>query len=292
MEYISYFWNSIISVINTFSLADVIDIILVFYLVYKGINVVKETRAEQLVKGIILLSLAFFFVNIFGLKTIGFLLENIFQIGIIAIIVMFQPELRRALEKVGRTKVSKLTVFGGNTDDNVKKALILKNIISIVVNSVDSMSKSKTGALIVFERQTKLGEQISTGVCLNAKISKELVENIFFHNSPLHDGAIIIRDNLILAAACFLPKPQNEEFIDRKFGARHRAAIGMSENSDAIVIIVSEEKGTVSVSDYGQIFQKSSKEELLSFLTKKLISDNFKSVNNKKSSKFWRLKNK
>lgn len=286
---INTLFNSFVSVIKTFGIKDILDIALVSYLVYKGVKLVRETRAEQLVKGIILLILSFFIVNLFGLKTMSYVMENLFQIGIFAIIVVFQPELRRALEKFGRAKVSTLNVFTSSPDEMEKQINTLENSVKIIVKSIECLSSKKTGALIVFERRTRLGEQIETGVEINAKPSIELIHNIFFHNSPLHDGAMIIRDGQILAAACFLPKPQSEEFIDRQLGARHRAAIGMSENSDAIIVIVSEETGSISLAENGRLKRHLSLSQLNLILTKKIIPERHEE-NKEKKSKFWRFK--
>lgn len=275
MGSLDIFFSQIYSVIRTFSISDIIDILLIAYITFKGIQLVRETRAGQLVKGILLLG-AFYFIAVIsippvwnGLKTTSFLLKNIFQIGVIALIVLFQPEIRRALEKFGRTNVAKLGVFGA--ENHEKNAVVWENAIKRICEAVDNLSKTKTGALIVIERRTKLGEQIDTGVYLNAEISVELLLNIFFVNTPLHDGAVIVRDGRVLAAACFLPKPQKEEFIATNFGSRHRAAIGISEVSDAITIVVSEETGTVSVTEEGQMIRNFTRDSLGAYLSAKLI---------------------
>lgn len=276
MGALDIFFSQIYSVIRTFSISDVIDILLIAYITYKGIQLIRETRAGQLVKGILLLgifyALAVLSIPPFwnGLKTTSFLLRNIFQIGIIALVVLFQPEIRRALEKFGRTKVTtKLGVFG--TESHEKGAVIWENAIAKICEAAETLSKTRTGALMVIERNTRLGEQIDTGVFLNAEISVELLLNIFFVNTPLHDGAVIVRDGRVLAAACFLPKPQKEEFIATNFGSRHRAAIGISEVSDAITIVVSEETGTISITEDGQMFRNFTRSSLSGYLTDKLI---------------------
>ena len=197
--------------------------------------------------------------------------------------VLFQPELRRALERVGRTKVSgrRLSnLFSGKSEEeqNIRR---WEKAINTIASAAESLSKTKTGALIVFERQSKLGEQIATGVEINADISEELIGNIFFKNSPLHDGAMIIRDARILAASCFLPKPEKEELIARELGSRHRAAIGMSENSDAVILVVSEETGAISVAENGEIIRHLTKEQLVDYLTSRIIPE--QPVEHKKS---------
>jgi diadenylate cyclase len=287
MSELQSFFIDLAGTVKSFGILDFIDIALIAYLIYKTINLVKETRAEQLVKGILLLAFSYFIANIFELKTMSFLLKNIFQIGVIALIVLFQPELRRVLEKVGRTKVADLNVF--STDNPEKQIATWKRVIEILCNGIADLSASKTGALIVIERKTKLGEQIDTGVIINATVSEELLGNIFFVNSPLHDGALIVRDGRLLAAACFLPKPQKENLIASHLGSRHRAAIGISEISDAITIVVSEETGTISVTLDGQLTRNYTKESLSQFLNDKLIPTN-ENEEKKRSKKFWRVK--
>lgn len=281
MDAINEFLGQIYSVVKMFGVADFVDIVLISYLMYKAIKLVRETRAEQLVKGIFLLVVSYWLSLQFELKTMSFLLRNVFQIGIIALIVLFQPELRRALEKVGRTKVTALSIFV--PDNTEKKNTTWVNAISHICDAVDSLSQTKTGALIVIERSTKLGEQIDTGVEINAVISVELLLNIFFVNTPLHDGAVIVRDGKLLAAACFLPKPQKEDFIATQLGSRHRAAIGISEISDAITIVVSEETGTISVSEEGRLVRNFTKESLKTFLVDKLTPTKETDENTKKN---------
>ena len=225
---------------------DIFDILAVAYVIYLLIMLVKETRAEQLVKGIVVVLVMMQLSQWLQLNTIYFVLKNTVQVGVVAIIVVFQPELRRALEKVGRTKLN----LPMNPDD-----LITQNIhhtISEVCAACEKLSRAKTGALIVFERETKLGEVIRTGTVLESQISKELLVNIFEPNTPLHDGAAIIRDNRIKAVACFLPLTQNEH-LSSELGSRHRAGIGVTESSDAVVVVVSEETGKISYVQNGKI---------------------------------------
>lgn len=273
MDFILDISNNVLSVIKSISIFDIIDMIILSYLLYKGIKLIRETRAEQLLKGIAFLSIAYFIVKQLHLKTMGFLLENFFNWGILAIIIMFQPELRRALEKMGRAKVSNFNVFSMGNDLEENEIYKWNVAINAIVDATSELSSTTTGALIVIERQTKLGEQIDTGTLLNATPSAAVLENIFFPNTPLHDGAIIIRDGIILAAGCFLPKPQKEELINKQLGSRHRAAIGMSENSDAIVIIVSEETGTISIAENGDLTRGFNKESLKKLLKSKIIPE-------------------
>lgn len=256
-------------IFSSIKFSDVLDICIITFLAYSILKIVKETRAEQLVKGIVLLAIASILATQFQLKAVSFALRNIFQIGIIALIVLFQPELRRALEKIGRSKMTDLPVFSGDSAE--KKQPVWSKAITDICDSCMELASTCTGALIVIECKTKLGEQIATGVTINAQTSKELFGNIFFPNSPLHDGAVIIRDGAIIAAACFLPKPQKEEDISKKLGSRHRAAIGISEVSDAIVIIVSEETGVVSIAHEGVLSRNYNRETLEEYLAANLI---------------------
>lgn len=248
MQYLSLFWNSLVSVVRTFTIADFIDIVLVSYLVYKAIKIVRETRAEQLVKGLVILGVTYFIASFIGLKTLSFILTNVFTFGVLAIIVVFQPELRRVLEKVGRTKIAELGGFG-SSETLSERAQAWSAAIPAVVEACERLSNTRTGALIVIENKTKLGDLLPAGTIIDAKASTALLCNIFYPNSPMHDGAVIMRDGRVLAAGCFLPSTQKGEYLDKQLGSRHRAALGMSESSDAIIIVVSEETGVISVAE-------------------------------------------
>ena len=226
---------------------DLIDVLLVAFIFYKLIGLVKETRAQQVLKGIIFLLVLMPLSEWLQLDTLNYILVNVMQIGILAIIIVFQPELRRMLEKFGRFNVSsifKADQSAGSFDND--------DAISCIAAAAGNMSFSKTGALMVIERETKLGEIAGTGTVLDAAISTQLVENIFFHNSPLHDGAMIIRKNRIVAAGCYLPLT-DDNTLSKKLGTRHRAGIGISETADCVVVIVSEETGNISVAMSGTL---------------------------------------
>ncbi len=259
-------WNVILSI----TFVDVIDIVLLSYLVYLFIKLVRETRAGQLIKGILLLVLAYIISKFVGFKSITFIIEKTLDIGLLAILIVFQPELRRALEKVGRTKfgITMLGIGGETRDEALHK---WNHAIEAICDACAELSASCTGALIVVERQTRLGEQIDTGTILHATPSKEVFGNIFYPKTPLHDGAVIMRDGEILAAACFLPKPSKEELINKKLGSRHRAAIGMSEVSDALVVVVSEETGQISVAENGVLIRDYDKDKLRLRLKEELL---------------------
>ncbi len=261
--------DALLSMISTLEFVDIIDVVFLAYLIYMLLKFIRETRAGQLVKGIIFLVCGYFISKFLGLKTITYILSETLDVGIIIIIILFQPELRRVLEKAGRTKIgTRFLSFGQNSDELTRK---WENAIDIICDSCVELSSTQTGALIVIERQVRLGEQIETGTLLEANPSKELFGNIFYPKTPLHDGAVIMRDGMVLAAACYLPKPQKDELINKKLGSRHRAAIGMSENSDAIVIAVSEETGQISVAMNGVITRDYTSEKLGNLLRSEII---------------------
>ena len=260
-----------LSVVSTFEPIDVIDVLILTYVIYLLLKLIRETRAGQLIRGILFLVASYFISDAIGLKVVSYLLKQTLSMGVLAMIVLFQPELRRALEKAGRSKFG-IRLFGiGQNNDEIKK--IWEPAIEAICDSCVELSATCTGALIVVERQVRLGEQIETGTILNAKPSKEVFGNIFYPKTPLHDGAVIMRDGIILAAACFLPKPQKDALINKKLGSRHRAAIGMSENSDAVVVVVSEETGQISVAVNGNLTRDYTREKLKTFLEELLFND-------------------
>ena len=291
MEYL-YEFKSSLSTIFPPTLWDIIDIIVLSYLIYKLISFVKDMRAGGLIKGIVLLFAVYLVANIVQMKTLKYILEQTFDVGILAIIILFQPELRRTLEKVGHSRIYNLSVFSPfsvNADPGELSSR-WSYAIDAICEACEDLSYTTTGALIVIERETKLGEQINTGTMLNATPSKEVFGNIFYPKAPLHDGAVVMRDGIILAAGCFLPKPEREELINKELGSRHRAAIGMSENSDALIVVVSEETGTISVAENGQLERGFSKDSLKKYLRGKILpekaqSRTFKSGDSKQSRK-------
>ena len=283
--------HAFFSLISTVELRDIVDIAVLAYIVYLLLKLIRETRAGQLVKGILLLVAGYFASSFFQLKVMKYILGHALDIGLIAMIILFQPELRRVLEKFGRTKFG-VTLLGiGTLSGDVRQKW--ETAIEAICDSCVELSATCTGALIVCERQTRLGEQIETGTILNATPSKEVFGNIFYPKTPLHDGAVIMRDGMILAAACFLPKPQNDAAINKKLGSRHRAAIGMSENSDAVVIVVSEETGQISVAMNGVLERDFTREKLKLLLNKELFSETADAPERRKlSSLFERRKKK
>ena len=240
------FFNQIIYAVGSMRIPfDIIDILLIAYVIYKAIGFLRETRAGQLVKGLVILLLIYFVSEWWNLTTTKWALSRFVDYVIIAAVVIFQPELRRMLERVGHTKL-----MGGQSSGEEDDSLSV--CIDNVSKAAGMMQESKTGALIVFECDTQLGEIINTGTVINAEPSVSMINNIFYPKAPLHDGAMIVRDGRLYAAGCILPLTSRDD-ISSQLGTRHRAAIGMSENSDAVVIVVSEETGNISIVSNGQI---------------------------------------
>ncbi len=269
MENITNMLSGIWNILSNISVTDIIDIAIVSFLFYYLYKFIRERRAGKLAVGILILLLVLFLSELLDMYAIGFLLTNFFQVGIIAIIIVFQPELRSALEKVGAEPLKSLRNIGESKTNNTTQT---KQAIAEITQAVCDMSLDKTGALIVIERSTKLGDIIKTGTVINANVESFLIRNIFFNKAPLHDGAMIVRNNRIHSAGCFLPLSTNEDII-KDLGTRHRAAIGMSENSDAIVIVVSEETGVISIAMEGRLKRNFSYNTLKKALTDLLISE-------------------
>jgi TIGR00159 family protein len=240
VETIAGLWN----LLKHISIINVIDILIVSYIVYKIFMLVRETRAETLLKGLVLILIVMKVSEIAGLITLNWIISEALRAGLIALVIIFQPELRRALEHLGRSRV--FTKSRIVTDEEVD------NIVTQIVEASANLSDTQTGALIVIEQETGLNDYIETGVKIDAILTSQLLENIFVVNTPLHDGAVIIKNDRVAAAACFLPLTEDRN-LDKELGTRHRAAIGVSENSDAIVIVVSEETGTISLAINGKL---------------------------------------
>ncbi|MBJ6361139.1 diadenylate cyclase CdaA [Paenibacillus sp. GCM10012307] len=259
---------------------DMIDIGLVSFIIYKLFLLVRGTRAVQLLKGIFVLAAAWAISTWFNLYTLKWLMSQMFTFGIITVVlILFQPEVRRALEQLGRGKL-----FGRSNGADPQ----INEQINQLIQSLNYLSERKIGALIVFERQTGLNEYIESGIRMESNISSELLINLFIPNTPLHDGAVIIRGSQIMAAACYLPLSENP-FISKELGTRHRAAIGISEVCDAISVVVSEETGQISLAVGGMVVRGIKQESLISKLFEELSP---KSNPNKAQSKaaFWKRK--
>ena len=247
-EYFSRGWSFFVDQIKSIGFTDIIDILIVAILFYYIYVFIRDRRAGRLAIGVGILIVFQIVSEALNLMVMKFILQNIFQIGVIAIIIIFQPELRSMLERVGGDSLRGLRNFGAERD--VQQ---IKHFKDELCDAVNEMSMSRTGALIAIERSTRLGDVISTGTQINADVSSMLIRNIFFNKSPLHDGAVVIRNMRIFSAGCMLPLASKNNSINKELGTRHRAAIGLSEQSDAVIIVVSEETGTVSVAYKGRL---------------------------------------
>ncbi|MGN1401118.1 MAG: diadenylate cyclase CdaA [Bacillus sp. (in: firmicutes)] len=249
-------------------LINVVDIGLVWFVIYKLLMVIKGTKAVQLLKGIFVIIFVKVLSGLFGLNTLGWLMDQAMDWGFIAVIVIFQPELRRALEQLGRGKI-----FSRSASQEQNE---LDTLVKAVKDSANYMAKRRIGALISIERETGLNEYIETGIGLNSQISSELLINIFIPNTPLHDGAVVIQKDRVAAAACYLPLSESP-FISKELGTRHRAALGISEVTDALTIVVSEETGGISLAKNGDLHRDLSPEQFEELLTQEL-SHNYRTV--------------
>nr|MBQ6819860.1 diadenylate cyclase CdaA [Clostridium sp.] len=266
MEEISTF---LVNSLKNITIWSILDIIVVAYIFYKGYSLIKETRAEQLLKGIILMIILIPISYLLNLEMLNFILNKTLTIGLLSVVIIFQPEIRRGLEHIGRSAFEEI----GKVEHEKNRSIVVNEIVT----AVENLSETKTGALIVVEKLTMLGDILNSGTILDAKVTANLIENIFVVNTPLHDGATIIRKDRILASGCVLPLTNNNT-INKKLGTRHRAAIGLSEISDAIVIIVSEETGTISLAINGKLTRNYNKEKLRIILLNMLEQGEKKNV--------------
>ena len=269
-EAIASWWEWMVSIAMNFQFKDAVDIIIVAFLIYGVVKLVRETRAGPLVKGLFLLVILFIISSYFNLVMVSRVLAYFFQFAFVAILIVFQPEIRKALEQVGRNNVGQsIAAVVTGRDRSYDRAQIRK-AINAVVDGVGILQQLKMGALIVFERKTKLGDIIETGTQINCEPSGQIVGNIFFNKAPLHDGAMIIRDGMIHAAGCILPLTKNTS-VSAELGTRHRAALGVSEESDAVVVVVSEETGQISVAVNGVLARRFTRDTLRDVLEGYLI---------------------
>ena len=269
-EAIASWWEWMVSIAMNFQFKDAVDIIIVAFLIYGVVKLVRETRAGQLVKGLFLLVVLFIISSYFNLVMVSRVLAYFFQFAFVAILIVFQPEIRKALEQVGRNNVGQsIAAVVTGRDRSYDRAQIRK-AINAVVDGVGILQQLTMGELIVFERKTKLGDIIETGTQINCEPSGQIVGNIFFNKAPLHDGAMIIRDGMIHAAGCILPLTKNTS-VSAELGTRHRAALGVSEESDAVVVVVSEETGQISVAVNGVLACRFTRDTLRDVLEGYLI---------------------
>ncbi|KUK08333.1 MAG: Uncharacterized protein XD49_1626 [Caldanaerobacter subterraneus] len=261
---VNFLFTGLIDIIKTMRINDIVDILIIAYVLYRLILVIHKTRAEQLLKGLAVLIIITKLSEWLQLRTVNYILRNAMTVGVIALLIVFQPELRRGLESLGRSGFLGKNFFFFNEDEKD-----MSEVIGEICDAVQYLSRSKIGALIVIERETGLNEIIETGIAMDSKISSELLINTFIPNTPLHDGAVIIRGDRIMAAGCFLPLTDNQN-LSSELGTRHRAGLGVTEISDAIAIIVSEETGIISLAQNGRLSRhldpKTLKEVLSSIL--------------------------
>lgn len=251
--------SMIIKSFSNISIWSVLDILVVSYIFYKGYMLIKETRAEQLLKGIVLIIALIPISYLLKLDMLYFILNKTLTIGVLSVIIIFQPEIRRALEHLGRSAFDDI-----HNSQSVEKR---NEVVNEIATAVENLAETKTGALIVIEQVTGLGDILASGTIIDAKVTSALLENIFVVNTPLHDGATIIRKDRIHASGCVLPLTNNN-LINKKLGTRHRAAMGLSENSDALIIVVSEETGVISLAVNGKLTRNYDKDKLKTILIK------------------------
>ena len=278
--WLTNFFHSVVNQFAVLRITDLIDILAVSYLVYKALKFIRDTKTIQLLKGIVLLVLITQVSALAHLNTLHYILSNVLQLGLIAWLIVFQPELRRLLEHVGRSTMSKWFNSRGEFDEDVLR------VIREIAHGAQAMANSRTGALIVIENEDNISPLISSGIPIQAETRSELLENIFVPNTPLHDGAVVIRDKKIELATCVLPLSQNPN-IRQELGTRHRAGIGISEESDAVAIIVSEETGKISVA-YQGVLETGFSEESLRERVMELLSASVLTKNSSDGKFDWR----
>lgn len=286
VDFFKYIWNSFVLLIfssDNLFIFDILDILIVTFIVYKIIQFMRETRAEQLIKGLVIFVLVYFLAQLFHLNALKWFVSIITMNILVVVVVLFQPEIRSILEKLGRSGIKAFAV--SKSEDENESTM---KMIDTVCKSAVAMQNTKTGALIIIERKTMLNEIVVTGTVVDAAPSVNLINNIFFKNSPLHDGAMVIRNNRVYAASCILPLTQTTD-IDSALGTRHRAAIGISEICDAAVIVVSEETGNISMALGGKI-KRNFTGELLKKELSDLMIENKDTDNESKIKKFFKKK--
>lgn len=271
MESIARFGNNILNLARQFTWKDALDVAIVTILLYGIVKLVRDTRAGQLVKGIILLIALFLISDAGELMVLNGILTRFLQSAFVVVVILFQPEIRKALEQVGRSKVGQSLASAVGAREEAGNAAA-RQAISGVVEATAILQQLRMGALIVFERSTRLGEIIETGTLVDAGPSGQLIANIFFNKAPLHDGGMVVRDGRICAAGCILPLTSSDD-VSAELGTRHRAALGMSENSDAVVVVVSEETGQISIAIGGRLTRNYNRVSLSEALERELIGE-------------------
>ena len=251
LDNISLLWDKLIALFSSYNIiTDTLDILLVAFLIFSAIKMLRETRGIQILKGLILVGILYFIINLLNMQASTYLFKTILGDFILVLIILFSPEIRHALETMGRSQFAFLNFFGAQQGDALyerKKKAVLE-----ICKACNDMSEKKIGALIVFERNTMLGDVVKTGTLVEAKVTREIIGSLFYPNSPLHDGGVVIRDGKVYAAGCILPLTDNDR-LSSQLGTRHRASLGITEKSDAVVVVVSEETGTISIACEGNL---------------------------------------
>ncbi len=287
IKYISDYAKIIANIMPNFGVIDLVDVFIVAILIYFAFSLFKDSRAGQLIKGVVVLMVGYFLAKLADLKMVTSLIEYFIQFAFVTVLVIFQPEIRKALEKFSNIGSLARSILPGQKDEeNIRRT---RNAINSVCDAVQMLQGLKMGALIIFERTTSLGEIVESGTLINADPSGELIGNIFFNKAPLHDGAMIIRNGKVLAAGCILPLTKRES-LNSSLGTRHRAGIGMSEESDAVIVIVSEETAQISIAVNGEIERNYSKDSLRRKLYSYLLPDEDDSRSDKTMSILAKLR--
>ena len=262
--------NSIVANFQTFKLVDLLDILIIAFLIYQLLGFVNRTRAGQLAKGALIVMAVYLVANILNMRTVTWLLNSLLQVGLLTLVVLFQPEIRRALERMGQTDQWAYRFFNKNRYNDTSLKGAWRSAIIAICDAAERFSETKTGALIVLERNTNLSEIVRTGTPVNSAVNLEVLGTIFYEGTPLHDGAAIIEDGRIKAAGCVLPLSNNLD-LGKDMGTRHRACLGIAENSDAIAIVVSEETGIISMAKNGVLIRRLDRQNLFNLLQEEIV---------------------
>ena len=281
--------NSIVANFQTFKLVDLLDILIIAFLIYQLLGFVNRTRAGQLAKGALIVMAVYLVANILNMRTVTWLLNSLLQVGLLTLVVLFQPEIRRALERMGQTDQWAYRFFNKNRYNDTSLKGAWRSAIIAICDAAERFSETKTGALIVLERNTNLSEIVRTGTPVNSAVNLEVLGTIFYEGTPLHDGAAIIEDGRIKAAGCVLPLSNNLD-LGKDMGTRHRACLGIAENSDAIAIVVSEETGIISMAKNGVLMRHFDRQTLYTRLVDEMIPK--ETASEKRAAEGWKARGK
>ena len=281
--------NSIVANFQTFKLVDLLDILIIAFLIYQLLGIVNRTRAGQLAKGALIVLAVYLVANILNMRTVTWLLNSLLQVGLLTLVVLFQPEIRRALERMGQTDQWAYRFFNKSRYNDTSLKGAWRSAIIAICDAAERFSETKTGALIVLERNTNLSEIVRTGTPVNSAVNLEVLGTIFYEGTPLHDGAAIIEDGRIKAAGCVLPLSNNLD-LGKDMGTRHRACLGIAENSDAIAIVVSEETGIISMAKNGVLIRHFDRQTLYTRLVDEMIPK--ETTSEKSAAEGWKARGK